>query len=351
MLLPGISRRPAGLSAFARLRLIVFRPLVALGIVAMGLSIGALPLARATVPITSCRYFIETGHYVCSQFLAFYEARGAAEIFGYPLTEPFVDARSGLTVQYFQRARLEYHPDQEAGHRIQLGSLVDELGYAFPRLPGERIPRLRSALQQYFHKTGHVVSFAFLAFFLEHGGLGTFGYPLSEALFEDGHTVQYFERFRMEWHPEAMAGPEIRLSNLGETYLERFAVGEDAREPLPPPPEMIASGSKTGRLAVSDLHVTASVASILTARSGEQTVHVFVSNQQGQPVLGASSTLEVQYEDGGVAYLLPLTDEGGHAEVSFELGETQPGRRVVIEVVAAYGDVAGETDTFFLAWW
>ena len=32
-------------------------------------------------------------------------------MFGYPISEPFVDPTTGYTIQYFERARFEYHPE------------------------------------------------------------------------------------------------------------------------------------------------------------------------------------------------------------------------------------------------
>lgn len=56
------------------------------------------------------RYFPETGHYVGHGFLAFWEKFGGLGIFGYPISEEFTDPETGLTVQYFERARFEHHP-------------------------------------------------------------------------------------------------------------------------------------------------------------------------------------------------------------------------------------------------
>jgi len=102
----------------------------------------------ATYPQTTaedCRYFVETGHYVCGEFLEFYETRGELEVFGYPLTEAFDDPTHGLRVQYFQRARMEWYPDNPDPYRVQLGLLVDELGYHFPPVRPEQIPASNSA--------------------------------------------------------------------------------------------------------------------------------------------------------------------------------------------------------------
>ncbi|HYI16125.1 MAG TPA: peptidoglycan hydrolase, partial [Thermomicrobiales bacterium] len=58
--------------------------------------------------------------------------------------------------------------------------------------------------------------FGFREFWLKHGGVATFGYPISEEFDElnpdtgNVHTVQYFERARFEYHPEH-AGTEYAV--------------------------------------------------------------------------------------------------------------------------------------------
>ena len=60
----------------------------------------------------------------------------------------------------------------------------------------------------YFQQTGHTLSGSFLKYWLAHGALSQFGYPLTEPFYEiskdDGkrYLVQYFERERFEYHPE-----------------------------------------------------------------------------------------------------------------------------------------------------
>jgi hypothetical protein len=59
-------------------------------------------------PPTS-QYFNETGFTVGGGFLQFWKSQGGLTIFGYPITEEFVE--KGHTVQYFERARFEHHPN------------------------------------------------------------------------------------------------------------------------------------------------------------------------------------------------------------------------------------------------
>jgi len=81
------------------------------------------------------RYYPQTGHALSFAFLDYYQAQGEDEVFGYPITEPFLER--GLIVQYFQQARMEWHPDKK---RVQLGLLGEEYFEARGLDPALRAP-------------------------------------------------------------------------------------------------------------------------------------------------------------------------------------------------------------------
>jgi hypothetical protein len=315
-------------------------------------SVSATPLQSTN---GDCRYFAETGHYVCNEFLEFFEARGGLEIFGYPLTEAFDDPAFGMRVQYFQSARMEWHPYNAEPYRVLLGLLVDELGYEYP--DATQVPPANSNLHHYFPETKHVVSYEFLHFFRQKGGLDIFGYPRSEFVYEDGHIVQYFQRARMEWHPEAATGPQMRLTKLGETYIERFGVPEGADQPVPAPIIEGAPSTEAPERKVMKLNLTASVRNVITGREGSQTVFVYVTDQRQQPVSGAAVEMVVHYPAGDQHYGFEPTNASGFTNASFEILPAPPGRKVVVDVTVTYYDgsvgatLTGTTQTFFLPWW
>jgi len=303
-------------------------------------------------PGEGCKYFAETGHYVCDEFLEFFEAQGGLEIFGYPLTETFEEPRLGLKVQYFQRVRMEVHPHAPGSYEVLRGPLVDELGYHFPPASPDQIPVFNSDIHHYYPETGHVVSYAFLAYFRNEGGVGTFGYPLSEFIDEDGHIVQYFQWARMEWHPEDPSGPQMRLTNLGEIYLERFGVPGDYDEPRDPPPPIISDRpTMPPEPAVTALHISASVRHIIIGQGDGQTIFIYVTDQWRQPVEGAAVSMVAHYPTSMAHYECAPADERGFTSSRFEILPTPPGRKVVIDVKVTYGDLAGTTQIFFLPWW
>ena len=92
------------------------------------------------------RYFPETGHFVGGGFWEYWQRYGGLEIFGYPvsdeLTETCEDGKT-RTVQYFERAVFEWHPDKPdlAGKWNVLlrrcgAILAKERGLKGPGIPG-----------------------------------------------------------------------------------------------------------------------------------------------------------------------------------------------------------------------
>ena len=181
--------------------------------------------ATAAAPITDGRheYFTQTGHNLGNAFREYWHAQGGLLRFGYPLTEEFVerspDDGRDYTVQYFERARFEWHPENAPPFNVLLGRLGLRLRPLDPpvaALPGAA----------YFPETGHNLGGAFLAYWQQNGGLAVFGYPTSEEFTEvsptDGrpYTVQYFERNRFEYHPENEGTPyNVLLGLLGRQEL------------------------------------------------------------------------------------------------------------------------------------
>jgi len=70
-------------------------------------------------------YFPETQHGLHFGFLTYWRERGALDVFGYPISEELTE--NGFTVQYFQRARFEYHPELPEPYKVSLGLLGDQL--------------------------------------------------------------------------------------------------------------------------------------------------------------------------------------------------------------------------------
>jgi len=291
-------------------------------------------------------YFAEAGFYVEGPLLDFYRARGGREIFGYPLTRRFFDSELKLWVQYFDNARMEWHPQNPSPYQVQLGLLAQELGFGGPPIPAEKAPT-NNPLRRYFPETGHVVSYAFLRFYDRKGGLDIFGYPISEPMVENGRIVQYFQRARMEWYPERPVGSQVILSRLGVAYVQRFSVPEaaQAREP----------GSGTARVATlageEQFDVSTFVRNAITGRTGEQTVYLYVTREGGQPLAGAVAAVTVSYSSRQEVYTVGPTDGRGLASVTFPIEGVSCGQKVLIEAMVEIEGQRQTASTFFVPWY
>ncbi|HEX3722588.1 MAG TPA: kelch repeat-containing protein [Nitrolancea sp.] len=71
----------------------------------------------------NCTDYPQTGHRLCFGFRSYWESHGGLAIFGYPISEEFRDPATGLTVQYFERAVFEYHPNNAAPYQVLLRRL------------------------------------------------------------------------------------------------------------------------------------------------------------------------------------------------------------------------------------
>ena len=183
----------------------------------------------------SGRFYPQTGHTLAPQFLFFYDTNGGVAQFGYPIT----DAREekGYLVQWTERQRLEYHPENAGTeYEVLLGLLGRELtkGLDGPQFsstantstinsvnPHGALPAA-DPTSHLFTETGHLVSADFLAYWQAHGGVRIFGYPISNSYTDGNLQIQWFERARMELHPENPPETRVLLGLLAyETLKER----------------------------------------------------------------------------------------------------------------------------------
>jgi 6-phosphogluconolactonase len=168
------------------------------------------------------QFFPQTGMTVSGRFLAYWQAHGGLAIHGYPLTAPRMETlEDGKTyeVQYFERSRLEYHPENGVGRDVLLGQFGRRIHSADPAAQP-------IAGQTYFTETGHNVGGRFLEYWKANGALADFGFPITEPFMEtlDGkaYTVQYFERARFELHPENAAPYDVLLGQFGRQILAQI---------------------------------------------------------------------------------------------------------------------------------
>lgn len=176
------------------------------------------------------RFFAETGQIVQGRLLDYWEQNGAVGILGLPLSPEraaYDEQGNRYTLQWFERARLELHPQNAPPYDVLVGRLgVETLaarGVDWRTLP--TVAAAPSTECRYFPETGHSLCPPFRDYWERNGGLAVFGLPISEPLPErsadDGqvYRVQYFERNRFEHHPENPPPTEVLLGRLGAELI------------------------------------------------------------------------------------------------------------------------------------
>ncbi len=261
-------------------------------------------------------YFPTTQHQLAEPFLSFWRDNGRTALIGEPISEAIT--ANGITLQYFEKARLELHGDEiirgavgteylqarkitasERPNRPRLlrGDEFDEpASNPFTRLLTVALPNEQD--HRFFAETGHTLNSSFkLAW--EQGGVARYGYPLSEEFAEvspiDGklYTTQYFERARFEYHPEVSANYSVVLTPIGSAVATQQKVNlapvaqgdlpayEEALFTPPAPTAKRPSGAPGGAKLI-DVNLSAQY---LTAFEGSTVVFEgYVSSGRGENV-------------------------------------------------------------------
>ena len=265
--------------------------------------------ASGALAQTSQRCFAETGLCIEGRIREFWEQNGGLATFGLPITaqqEQLIEGQP-RQVQWFERNRLELHPDRQRPYDVLLGRLgVDRLSaqgrdwFQFPKSS----PQTGC---QFFAQTGHNICGELLSVWraggLEFDGkrgksvdenLALFGLPISDAQTETisgkEYTVQWFERARFELHPEnappynlllGLLGRESDTASCGPAVLPGAGIwtsrAELARLPMAGPAWAQLKAAADGELGKAEIanqdsnhDVRALAAALVYARTGDQ---------------------------------------------------------------------------------
>lgn len=181
-----------------------------------------------------CRDFPETGFTVCGRLLDYWNRNGGLPVFGFPIGPEENLTIEGKTIraQWFERNRLELHPENAAPYDVLLGRLGAERLEASGR-DWNAFAKADPTAPYYFAQTGQAIAPEFRQYWATHGldldgrpgftveeSLALFGLPLSPPIMEvnptDGksYLTQHFERARFEYHPENLGTPYVVLLGL-----------------------------------------------------------------------------------------------------------------------------------------
>lgn len=192
-----------------------------------------------------------TGYTVSGKWLEFIKTHGWVDNLGWPRSGVVTDPFTGQTVQYFQRAILEWHPENPDPYKIQRRLIGDIMSPgADPPADPNLMSKLPPGSYRYYPPStngvptglGHFLSnytpdgkpLYFLDYFDSHGGLDVFGFPKEEPKFHDGLWTQRFQAAVLEYHPEYDIDGNIPGTNmpyrnfrvllrlLGDQYMRQY---------------------------------------------------------------------------------------------------------------------------------
>ena len=299
----------------------------------------AIPWSSVNAQDPNNQYFPETGHNVQGDFLRFYNAvSNPTTLYGYPITEQF-NQKDGLLVQYFQRARFEYHAELPDGQRVVLTDLGKQM-----YTPAAQLNIFNPFACQLYPQTNFPVCFAFLDFYNRYGGALQFGYPISPFEYRDGLIVQYFQKVRMEWQPSNPEGERVVLTDLGSLYFDKLDEDPGLKNP-------IQSLNASIQPAILSLQVRASVWKALTVASDQQTIFIVADDQSGRSLNNSACTATIHWLNETPQMINTATNSSGIAIIQLSFTNKPSGNLIPIDINCEYENMIGSTSTSFRIWY
>jgi len=300
----------------------------------------AIPWSSANAQGPEPRFFPETSHNVQGDFLRFYNAvSDPLTLYGYPITDQF-QRTDGLLVQYFQRARFEYHPELPDGQRVILTDVGSQI-----YTPAIQLNISNPFACRFFTETNFSVCFSFLDFYNKYGGELQFGHPISPFEYHDDLIVQYFQKARMEWRPSNPESERVVLTDLGSLAFDKFKEDPVRKDPVSPLNASIQP-------AIISLQVRAFVWKAVTTGSDQQTIFIIVNDQSGQPLNEAGCTATIHWLGEAAQIITGNTNSSGIETIQLSFVNKPSGNLIPIDVNCQYeNSLTGSTTASFRIWY
>jgi hypothetical protein len=312
----------------------------ACGVVLVLFALLAVSGGFAAAQVEPSHYSSLTGHNISGDFWVYYQTfADARSVFGEPITEQFPDPVSGRVIQYFQRARFEYFPENPPGQRVKLSSLGVLVSQKAP--PGTTVDSFTPIGCRYFSDTGFSLCYAFLRFYDSSGGELVFGKPISDLMFYNGRVVQYFERARFEWYPEYAEGQKVRLAELGRIYFDMAPEDPNRLQP---------ASAENSPSDVRSLNTRLFTWKAVTQLVDQQVIYVVVQDQTLKPVPGATAVVTISWPQGGTQSIAQTTNAAGFVSVPILVQGQPHGSLVILDVEVLYNGFSSKTRTSFRIW-
>lgn len=296
-----------------------------------------IDLKQAATPTQrkSFSFFPETGHWVSGPFLTKYESVSEPEqLFGLPITDAYKPKDKNVQVQYFQRARFEYHPNASTDQGVILTPLGE---YLYE--PGEEVKNPFAGGCKTFEQTGYEVCFDFLSFYLEHGGVSQFGYPISNMEIHNDVFTQYFQYAVLEYRPNMAEEFNIYLAPIGVQYFHFIGENEIYLNP--------GAESNIPLQIPVKLNVFPFTEPAITSKDDNIRLYILVRDENNAFVEDALIVYQVVFPDGSMETCYPGTTDANGLNVSeFEVTSKTAGL-AKISIAVGWGEIMTDTNTTF----
>ncbi|MCB0034368.1 MAG: hypothetical protein KDE51_10130 [Anaerolineales bacterium] len=268
----------------------------------------------------------------------FYVEHGGERLFGQPYTELLTDPQTGRQVQYFEGARLDVSANDSS--TIEIANLGKWQYDGLDEPQQADIPLTNPHLE---FPNGIILQDAFLEFYEAYGGEAVFGAPISNQLDEGDSRVQYFENFRLVWHPDAPIGLQIQVSETGRAHY-MYEVYD--------PQQVVFIPNDEEQFTTAE--VTAAVSSPILYGNDAQTIFVLAESTTLKPIRGLQVELTITHNGNTYTQTIStLTDPQGTTQATLDSTNWVPGESVQVDVSVSYpnGKSIGTTSITFQTWW
>ncbi len=223
-----------------------------------------LPFPRQAVAQSDRLCFPEVpgiGNCIEGRFREYWVQNGGLPVFGYPVSPATMQqtAEGTFLTQYFERNRFELHPENAAPYDVLLGRLGDDRLRQQGR-DWQTFPKAQPSAAHYFAQSGHAIeNVPFWTYWSTHGlefdgrqgkseaeSLALFGLPISEPAMETNASganvlTQWFERARLEYHPNNPDPFKVLLGLLGNEVRGGASTPPGPGPTTGPPPQPTAA--------------------------------------------------------------------------------------------------------------
>jgi hypothetical protein len=285
---------------------------------------------------------IDTTYEVADIFITMYDSVDNPQgIFGNPISRAYTNPDNGSLMQYFENVRFETITDNYG----RVSVIISDLGTQLFDPAGKEMVIIDKNCT-HFGENEYPICHEFRKFYEDNHGKIYFGEPISHVYAQKSRYFQYFANVCLIW--DSITN-DVVLAPLGDTYLSSYEPMRYTIIDSTYPELMVVDNEQA-----SELSVYTSVDHPFIHPFWEQTVAIYVTDESGAPIEGASVTVWVILPNGQFEIYRPAdTNQNGISTFTIPaLANTGIGHNELVKMrieVESEG-VTGQTVGWFRIW-